>query len=200
MSYAQELELLRKDSEIPVEELRGRHTGGSSQIVGSKRKSALSVLVSDTVDGCGNDEEYEPCANMVDDETTIDAEEKLGREMSVEDEIAALKRDSEIPIESLLDLYSKANDVLPAEDGYRKRKKTSSSKAKATELESDDGLKALRALEASAEKAQKTRASRPYVMAAWVKLREYQQIGLNWLVSLQSRRLNGILADGAYII
>jgi hypothetical protein len=31
-----------------------------------------------------------------------------------------------------------------------------------------------------------------------VKLREYQQTGLNWLVSLQSRRLNGILADGKH--
>ncbi len=57
-------------------------------------------------------------------------------------------------------------------------------------------MAALEALEASAERAQKTLASRPYLLTPWVKLREYQQIGLNWLVSLQSRRLNGILADG----
>ena len=30
--------------------------------------------------------------------------------------------------------------------------------------------------------------------------RKYQQVGLNWLVSLQSRRLNGILADGTFAI
>jgi hypothetical protein len=32
-------------------------------------------------------------------------------------------------------------------------------------------------------------------MAPNLKLREYQHMGLNWLVSIQSRRLNGILAD-----
>ena len=37
--------------------------------------------------------------------------------------------------------------------------------------------------------------ARPYLLASWVKLRNYQRIGLNWLVSLQTRRLNGILAD-----
>ena len=37
--------------------------------------------------------------------------------------------------------------------------------------------------------------TRPFLLASWVKLRNYQHIGLNWLVSLQSRRLNGILAD-----
>jgi E1A-binding protein p400 len=37
--------------------------------------------------------------------------------------------------------------------------------------------------------------TRPFLLASWVKLRNYQHIGLNWLVSLQTRRLNGILAD-----
>jgi hypothetical protein len=37
--------------------------------------------------------------------------------------------------------------------------------------------------------------ARPFLLASWVKLRNYQHIGLNWLVSLQTRRLNGILAD-----
>ncbi len=59
----------------------------------------------------------------------------------------------------------------------------------------DDGIAALNALEASALRAQQTLASRPFLLASWVKLRHYQQVGLNWLVSLQSRRLNGVLAD-----
>lgn len=63
------------------------------------------------------------------------------------------------------------------------------------DVESDDGAAALNALETSAEKARQTLASRPFLLAPWVKLRLYQQVGLNWLVSLQTRRLNGILAD-----
>ena len=71
-----------------------------------------------------------------------------------------------------------------------------SSKRAKNDDESDDGLAAIEALEESAERARKTLASRPFLIAPWVKLREYQQTGLNWLVSLQTRRLNGILADG----
>jgi SNF2 family DNA or RNA helicase len=66
--------------------------------------------------------------------------------------------------------------------------------------ENDDGTAALDALEESAKKARETLASRPFLIPPWVKLRKYQQVGLNWLVSLQSRRLNGILADGTFAI
>jgi SNF2 family DNA or RNA helicase len=53
----------------------------------------------------------------------------------------------------------------------------------------------MRKLEVAEEEARVTRATRPFLIALWVKLREYQQIGLNWLVSIQTRRLNGIPAD-----
>ncbi|KAL7499866.1 hypothetical protein ACHAWT_007886 [Skeletonema menzelii] len=48
---------------------------------------------------------------------------------------------------------------------------------------------------ASDEKARQTMLTRPFLLASWVKLRAYQQVGMNWLVSAQSRRLNSILAD-----
>jgi SNF2 family DNA or RNA helicase len=58
----------------------------------------------------------------------------------------------------------------------------------------DEGLTALQTLAASDAKARETMLTRPFLLANWVKLRTYQHIGLNWLVSVQSRRLNGILA------
>ncbi|OEU20173.1 SNF2_N-domain-containing protein, partial [Fragilariopsis cylindrus CCMP1102] len=65
----------------------------------------------------------------------------------------------------------------------------------ATEEEEDDSdIDDMMSIE-SAKKARETLASRPFLIPPWVKLRKYQQVGLNWLVSLQSRRLNGILAD-----
>ena len=35
----------------------------------------------------------------------------------------------------------------------------------------------------------------PFLMNPTLKLREYQKEGVNWLVSMCSRKLNGILAD-----
>ena len=58
----------------------------------SDEREGLSILQSESwgseLDG---DDEFERVGAEVDDETTIEAEEKLGRDMSVEDEIAALK-------------------------------------------------------------------------------------------------------------
>jgi len=61
--------------------------------------------------------------------------------------------------------------------------------------EIDAGTMALKSLEEAELKARFTYISRPFLLSSWVKLREYQKIGLNWLVSIQTRRLNGILAD-----
>lgn len=53
------------------------------------------------------------------------------------------------------------------------------------------GESLVKALELSEIRARETHVTRPFLLSSWVKLRPYQQIGLNWLVSLQSRRLNG---------
>jgi SNF2 family DNA or RNA helicase len=66
---------------------------------------------------------------------------------------------------------------------------------KTKNYDSDAGIEALKSLAASDEKARHTMLTRPFLLASWVKLRAYQQVGMNWLVSTQSRRLNGILAD-----
>merc|ERR1712071_462938 len=59
----------------------------------------------------GTEEEFEPpLESTIDDETTIEAEEKLGREMSHEEEISYLKRESEIPIEELQAMYLNMSD------------------------------------------------------------------------------------------
>ena len=75
------------------------------------------------------------------------------------------------------------------------KKKVKTSNIKSNEEEEDATVDVLKALEESEAKARQTVVSRPFLLAPWVKLREYQQIGLNWLVSTQGRRLNGILAD-----
>ena len=121
--------------------------------------------------------------------------------MSYEQEIEILKRENEMSVEELRNTYLNCGM-------NRKRKATTSPiedrmDTKRIMKEDDDGevgdndeaLEAIRSLEMADAKARNTAVSRPFILAPWVKLRVYQQIGLNWLVSTQTRRLNAILAD-----
>ena len=263
MSYEEEMSILKNESEIPIEQLRAMYAniGSGNEDVESepaqttsldenRPNSSTAALLLASVDIEGEGDEYRPAdLEAVDDETTIEAEEKLGRDMSYEDEIAMLKRENEMSVEELRAMYSKMNgdsqdnsrksdfvdkmvdldeaktnevkstrrrskrtrrpkesdDKMEIEESAKRKREidegnshlSKKSRQSASSQEgSDDGLAALNALEASAERARKTLATRPFLLSSWVKLRRYQQVGLNWLVSLQSRRLNGILADG----
>lgn len=243
ISYEEEISVLKTEGEIPIEQLRSMYQSmpneepdgesDTTENTGSTNAhaSAMAVLLSSAGDMDIENDEYEPNAvEGIDDETTLEAEERLGRDMSYKDELELLKKESEMSFDELRALYANVG-AATAEDDHdmksessvmegdtngesnvpnsfgaaskRKREaEETNEKAKKYRKEqledaaSDDGATALSALEASAERARKTLASRPYLLANWVKLRKYQQVGLNWLVSLQSRRLNGILADG----
>ncbi len=233
MSYEEEMAILKRDSEIPIEELvamyrriQTQEESGQedSEDENSKRSNAndpISLVGELLGQGFDDEEDFVPNeADAMDDETTIEAEEKLGHEISHEEEIALLKRESGMPVEELRKMYAKLyeenesggnnndveegdNDLSEKSTKRRREVKEVYEGAKKPKVEdagdtADDGLAALNALEASAERAKRTLASRPFLLSGWVKLRLYQQVGLNWLVSLQSRRLNGILADGKF--
>lgn len=231
MSVQEEINLLRSEADMSIEELRKKYSG----LAANEKDDDVEQDGEEEDEENGEEEEdeeeeYELSAvPEVDDETTIEAEEKMGRDMSYEEELDMLKNDNEMSIEELRTMYaqlngddvatkamdddddeeSDQNDIPEADDtedsSKRKREDENESElsrqekkrhGRETNSESDDGAAALTALEASAESARTTVASRPFLLAGWVKMREYQQIGLNWLVSLQTRRLNGILADG----
>jgi hypothetical protein len=233
MSHDDEMAILKRESEIPVEELRAMYSRmgdhdqsgddmsddeSSAPIEPRAEPSLFSQLAGQSSEN-DDEEDFEPDEDVVDDETTIEAEERLGRDMSHEEEISMLKRESEMSVEELRKMYhdmprDKASDDEDFEGlDERQREDNESAKRKrdvveaesenistkmksgGSQLTPDDGIAALHALEASAQRAQQTLASRPFLLAPWVKLRHYQQVGLNWLVSLQSRRLNGVLAD-----
>jgi len=64
-----------------------------------------------------------------------------------------------------------------------------------TDGEDGGGGDALSRLEAADARARSVTVARPFIISKTITLREYQHAGLNWLVSLHERRLNGILAD-----
>jgi SNF2 family DNA or RNA helicase len=222
MSYEDEIALLQRESEMSVEELRamyepteedadvGSATEDDADVGSATEEDADVGSASDTlasleqaIEDQENDDEFLPDAAERDDETTIEAEERLGREMSPEAELALLQQESEIPVDSLRSMYQASendeeDEEEDAEEGLTGRKRKRESKESESEEGGSDAGNAandaLSTLEESAERARKTKATRPYLLSPWVELREYQQVGLNWLVSLQSRRLNGILA------
>ncbi len=245
MSYEDEIDLLKKESEMSIEDLRKMYLGisGGTATENNESNELSDDNVSDTTSifsnhgggGCdddnqddtmsdatsiisnhagnGDDDEFSPePGNDIDDETTIEAEERLGREMSYEDEIKLLQEENEMSIEELRSKYLNlaSNDVeSEVHDQKNHKRKRSATNDDAEEVDSDDGknirLKkpnttddaesAMRSLELADAKARNTAVSRPFLLSSWVKLRAYQQIGLNWLVSTQTRRLNAILAD-----
>jgi E1A-binding protein p400 len=223
MSYEDEIALLKRESEMSVEELRQKYVAVLAEDIQQDSTFDIQTDESDVMslkdnayqqvfeEGDGEDkEEFLPEIGAdLDDETTLIAEEKLGREISYEEEIALLRQENEMSIEELRAIYCNNRDRDDDESSVesndnevlKKRKHKNSliqenKKSKLSLLEDEDkGAEALRSLEIADAKARNTMVSRPYLLSSWVKLREYQQVGLNWLVSVQTRRLNGILAD-----
>ena len=200
MSFEAEINLLKRESEMPVEELRRMYSGMGAEN-GDDDSHSLDESIFDE-DDHESEDEFRPAVEAVDDETTIEAEERLGLEISVEDEIAILQRESATPVEDLRAMYkqmeeadtSSDQDMSVDNDDAQKGQQGRKRSRPDSDLDDDDGEAALKALKIAEDRARMTRATRPFLIAPWVKLREYQQIGLNWLVSIQSRRLNGILA------
>ncbi len=194
MTYAQELSILQRESEMSIDELRamyiqmGNDSGGSSSIVGME--STADLL--DAVDDQENDEEFIPNEDEPDDESTLEAEIRMGPEINPDVEIDLLKMESELPIEDLKRKYDNVSAVCSDSKGTPRTSTSASDKhhtktlvpKQASEDDTAQGRKAAAIV------------SRPFLIPSKVKLREYQHAGLSWLVSLQTRRLNGILADG----
>jgi E1A-binding protein p400 len=215
MPYDDEIALLQRENEMSIEELKAMYhnvqaDSGDDDV--DPKESAEEDIGSVTSDS-QDEGEFEPATGAdIDDETTIDAEERLGREITHQEEIDMLQKESEMPIEQLRAMYANQDagmaendddESMSPHDSLDQTYATSESKKRKLELETgkvedeeeDEGAAAIKSLEYADEKARNTAVSRPYLIPSWVKLRKYQHVGLNWLVSIQTRRLNGILAD-----
>ena len=204
MSYADEIELLNQESKMSIEELRAKYAEPAPPSEHPSLPALLGVSVGDEE----NDEDFRPDIEAeADDETTIEAEERLGREITPEQEIALLEADSKVSIDDIRKLYQEntvdkgsAEDTTTASVQRRraKRRVSDTEPSRATKRPRNRGNEetAEQQLTISNDVHRTTsRVTRPFLIPSWVRLREYQQDGLSWLVSLQSRRLNGILAD-----
>lgn len=204
LRYKKEFIQHKKGSEIPVEGLlihqRIPRTQGSGV---DKDDSELFTDEFSTESGDDDgSEEFVDEENLVDDETTMEIEEQMGREISVKDEIDMLEREGEMSIDELRFMYghsiadcNEGNSESTSRSRCKLKHRANTSKSPTQSKTEDKGLIALQSLQEMENKLRKTLATRPFLLSSWVHMREYQQIGLNWLVSMQCHRLNGILAD-----
>ena len=154
-----------------------------------------------------------------DDETTMIEEEARGAGMSAQEEITMLKNEAEMSIDQLRAMYANIPDQFSDDEEEEEEedsddeddttqmsvetpKSQNSASRGAEEGKVSEGSttvesssNALARLGDADEFARSLSVERPFTLAKTLKLRKYQQIGLNWLVSLHERRLNGILAD-----
>ena len=151
-----------------------------------------------------------------DDETTLLAEEALPREETVEEEEEALKREADMDIEEIKEMYRKMEELASECEEESDRVSADDGVGDSDDDDNDDDMdlddsdvvetnsnsnsnsnnnNSIAALHAADNVSRTKSVSRPFILNKKLTLRYYQHQGLQWLVSIQSRRLNGILAD-----
>ncbi|KAL4560597.1 hypothetical protein LXL04_032750 [Taraxacum kok-saghyz] len=145
-----------------------------------------------------------------DDETTLLEEEELAKAEHDDDsvdEIAMLQKESEIPIEELLARYRQDPDTNQSDEEDNSSSEINPDQVnnpeqtanEAVDSDNDDIIADAAAAARSAQPTgntfltTKVRTKYPFLLK--FSLREYQHIGLDWLVTMYEKRLNGILAD-----
>ncbi|MBA0827330.1 hypothetical protein Goarm_012116, partial [Gossypium armourianum] len=100
-------------------------------------------------------------------------------------QIALLQKESEIPMEELLRRYKKeaASPDRKSEDGMESENRIA------------DAAAAARSAQPTGNTFLTTNVRTKFPFLLKHPLREYQHIGLDWLVTMYEKRLNGILAD-----
>jgi SNF2 family DNA or RNA helicase len=210
-----------EEEEEEEEDEAVRHTQATSTPVAKARADDMDVDMEEEKEA-NNDEEDDDeyiAVEELDDETTMIEEEAKGVSRSAQEELAALQKDGEMSVEQLRAMYANMPDAFSDEEGDEEgdgeeeedegvvAMASERSGEQGTDADSvvsksskdstkDSGLDAaFKRLESSDLVARSVHVERPFVLSKNLELREYQHIGLNWLVSLHERRLNGILAD-----
>ena len=146
-----------------------------------------------------------------DDETTLAAEEALaaaeGGAGGGAEEAAQLTADAEVPMEELIAQWQAAVAAEAGSDSGSAAAATDGA-SHCSDSGSDDGADAASPHAAASSSALTSLVQRPlgqgsdghavqvpFLLHGGAMLRSYQREGLDWLVSMHDRRLNGILAD-----
>ncbi|UIZ25278.1 hypothetical protein KXD40_009169 [Peronospora effusa] len=207
---AREVATLQEEGEMSIDELRARYAGvlavNDETLVVEGGDAKMMEEENDDEDV--GDGEFVPTKckeeDEADDETTIEEEKRLGRDASLvsrAEELRLLKEESNMSIEQLRARYATVSDD---EESSSDRNGSARSDVEHDSIETyrkqecpnDGNTKELVDVSTSwSPVARKSGYKRPFLLTSRLNLREYQETGVNWLVSMCERRINGILAD-----
>eukprot|EP00941_MAST-03F_sp_MAST-3F-sp1_P004239 g4239.t1 len=165
---------LEEEANMPIEELMKRYGGGAHNDISSS-DSGTDVDNGGSDSDEGNDDMDFTHVDEQDDESTLAAEEATGRsKKDIEEEQRGLEEEANMPIEELMKRYGGGahNDISSSDN---------------------DGDSVISC--ASVPKVSDYSVPVPFLLSRKFQLRNYQRSGVDWLVSMHDRRLNGILAD-----
>ena len=212
--HAEERAGLEDDADLPLEDLLARYKGYRPQLhdedhmsenLDLNQESDLEMLTKDNISVDLEEDEYRSGDDDdVDDEETLEEEERMALAESGKsftqlqaEEAAGLKEDADLPLEELLAKYKGYRPKTYNErHGIRNR---GTRVVNAEDEKENTGMSGALEEMAAAQPTGYTLATAnvktpiPFLLKG--KLREYQHIGLDWLVTLYHKHLNGILAD-----
>lgn len=168
-----EIEFLKAESELPIEELLARY----KQMECSDEENA-----DDPEDAEGTSEARKNMSNAILVEKLEDGAERIG---------TYLEYDSSVAEEKDGDAVLKV-EISPPETNELQK---TTEEEKTSEVRIADAAAAARLAQPTGNtfSTTKVRTKLPFLLKH--SLREYQHIGLDWLVTMYEKRLNGILAD-----
>ncbi|XP_035000891.2 helicase SRCAP isoform X2 [Hippoglossus stenolepis] len=188
LNHAEELDDLAKEGDLSVEELLEKYKGAyasdfeAPSAAGSKASSDSEVSGDEEEESEEDESDVESNSSSSDsqgDSAENDESEKDGEENEEEEEEEEGDDDGDEGMEVLL----KEGDNTPPAAASRPKKEISHIAATAESLQPKGYTLAT------------TKVKTPIPFLLHGTLREYQHIGLDWLVTMYEKKLNGILAD-----
>ena len=172
----EEVDELNADNELSVEELRAKYAG----VPPAQDDDTSSPLEEDVVDPSTPSD-----LPSIDGDTDFQHQEEEDVEIKEEDihdmrEVDELNADNELSVEELRAKYA---NMGPADD----ESVVSSSNESDTSNESG--------VSSPIQEERQWVVPKPFLLVNHLNLREYQREGVDWLVGMHDRALNGILAD-----
>ncbi|KAF9690190.1 hypothetical protein SADUNF_Sadunf01G0169900 [Salix dunnii] len=152
-----EISLLQKESEIPLEELLARYTKEPNNEVSEDESEYAPVLSDNVLNSPGHEDELKQLDNSMD---------------------GIVERDGR-----------------PLVEEQEKGNENNSEEGRESENKIADAAAAARSAQPTGNTFSTTKVRTKFPFLLKYPLREYQHIGLDWLVTMYEKRLNGILAD-----
>ncbi|XP_058035408.1 helicase SRCAP isoform X2 [Ahaetulla prasina] len=189
VDHSKELDDLAKEGELPMEELLQKYTGAYASDFDMEASDTSSEALEATTSEYEEESEEENSTSHSD--STEDDEESEQEESEVEEALEEERREASVTQEEDFGVEY----LLKQDDDKVGEGDNDSAPAPGPKKEITDIAAAAESLQPKGYTLATTQVKTPIPYLLRGTLREYQHIGLDWLVTMYEKKLNGILAD-----